>query len=132
MSIMDIEIKILLAGKDIMVLHHHHHHHHHPSSIIHHPSSIIHHPSSIIHHPSSIIHHHYSALLSCSSFSIIHHQSSSLLIICNHPILNLRYFLSSLFHFESSYFHHQCIIIWVVPLPRIPVANEGLGWDPRS
>ena len=23
-------------------------------------------------------------------------------------------------------------IVWVVPRPRIPVANEGLGWDPRS
>ena len=21
-------------------------------------------------------------------------------------------------------------ILWVVPPPRIPVANEGLGWDP--
>ena len=23
-------------------------------------------------------------------------------------------------------------IPWVVPLPRMPVANEGLGWNPRS
>ena len=21
-------------------------------------------------------------------------------------------------------------ILWVVPPPRMPVANEGLGWDP--
>ena len=26
-------------------------------------------------------------------------------------------------------FYGKC---WVVPPPRIPVANEGLGWDPRA
>ncbi len=23
-------------------------------------------------------------------------------------------------------------MIWVLPPPRIPVANEALGWDPRA
>ena len=27
---------------------------------------------------------------------------------------------------------HNFIIDWVVPPPGMPVANEGLGWDPRA
>ena len=30
--------------------------------------------------------------------------------------------------FEETYI----FIHWVVPPPRMPVANEGLGWDPRT
>ena len=29
-------------------------------------------------------------------------------------------------------FHGKKDITWVVPPPRIPVVNEGFGWDPQT
>ena len=40
--------------------------------------------------------------------------------------------VDNIFKFQIYEINRMYTVTWVVPPPRMPVANEGLGWDPRT
>ena len=57
-----------------------------------------------------------------------------------HQLIGIRYIVNAIFEAGDTFSKLSCLVsmlnfgsvTWVLPPPRMPVANEGLGWDPRS